>query len=94
MSKSGYLRIISEVGLVGLVLLIYAVWSQVRLLSSLSSRYTKLDYDIAKVLVAFIITALLCYLARGYTSAQFWLAFGLCITGNVLYRKSYQPSYK
>ena len=85
-AKSGYLRLISELGIVGFGLLFYGVWWHIKIIrKNKSLNYSVEDNGLINVVFLFTFTVFLCYLARGYMMCQFWATLGICVGASIVF---------
>lgn len=85
-AKSGYLRMISELGIFGLCLFIWWVWSQTKSLDRLTSLrlLNQQGLDVFRITSIFSLVALILFLARGYITMQFYLTLGACVAAKAI----------
>ncbi|OQW92619.1 MAG: hypothetical protein BWK78_01160 [Thiotrichaceae bacterium IS1] len=86
-AKSGYLRLISELGIIGLVIFVYWTWRQKKILDRTISKNSLIQSDLLayQILSVFVLIALFAFLARGgYIAPQFYITLGLCVAARTM----------
>jgi hypothetical protein len=85
-AKSGYLRLISELGVIGFALFMSMVYSIYRKLGKVSKYFPTADKNVLKALQLLLVISLIAYFARVYVGGEIILF--LAISNVIAYSKS------